>query len=67
MSSTHKSYNEIVATCKLVDYKEEFAAKGSIWAEYWLDESATYKAVFTNHQTGWLPHTIYKAYPKDDL
>ena len=55
----NKSYNEIVKTCLLVDYKEEFAAHGSIWAEYWVDENKTYRAIFTNQQTGFLPHTIY--------
>ena len=33
----NKSYWEIVKTCKLLDYREEFAAKGSVWKEYWQD------------------------------
>lgn len=59
MSSTNKSYNEIVASCRLVDYREEFAAKGSVWVEYWADEAKQYKAVFSNFRDSLLPLTIY--------
>lgn len=59
MSSTNKSYNEIVKSCLLVDYKEEFAAKGSVWVEYWVDEAKQYKAVFSNFRDSFLPITIY--------
>ena len=55
----NKSYTEIVSTCQLLDYKEEFAAKGSVWVEYWQDTDRQYRAIFTNYQTGFLPHTIY--------
>lgn len=58
----NKSYYEIVATCKLHDYREEFAANGSVWKEYWLDTDKTYTALFTNYQTSLLPHTIYTDY-----
>ena len=58
----NKSYHEIVATCKLRDYREEFAANGSVWKEYWLDKDKTYIAMFTNFQTAELPHTIYTEY-----
>jgi hypothetical protein len=58
----NKSYLEIVKTCKLVDYREEFAAKGSVWKEYWQDTDKKYTALFTNHQQGTLPHTIYTQY-----
>ena len=59
MSSTNKSYNEIVSTCLLADYKQELAGKFAIWAEYWVDESLRYKAIFTETQTSPLPHTIF--------
>lgn len=58
----NKSYLEIVKTCKLVDYREEFAAKGSVWKEYWQDTDRKYTALFTNHQQSNLPHTIYTQY-----
>lgn len=55
----NKSYYEIVKTCKLLDYREEFAAKGSVWKEYWQDIGKQYVALFSNHQTHLLPLTIY--------
>ena len=61
MSSTNKSYNEIVLSCQLVDYKQEYLGKGIVWSEYWVDETHTYKAIFT--EAGYpsmLPFTIYK-------
>lgn len=58
----NKSYREIVATCKLLDYREEFAAKGSVWKEYWQDTDRKYTALFSNQQTHSLPLTIYTDY-----
>ena len=58
----NKSYWEIVKTCKLLAYREEFAANGSVWKEYWQDIDRRYVAMFTNHQTETLPHTIYTQY-----
>ena len=55
----NKSYHEIVSCCKLLDYREEFAANGSVWKEYWQDTDRVYVAMFTNYQTTSLPHTIY--------
>lgn len=55
----NKSYYEIVKTCKLVDYREEFAAKGSVWKEYWQDTDRKYTAMFSSQQTHFLPLTIY--------
>jgi len=59
MSSTdNKSYNTIVKTCKLVDYRCELAADQEIWSEYWQDSHKNYRAIFTKN-SGWLPHTIF--------
>ena len=58
----NKSYLEIVKTCKLIGYREEFVAKGSVWKEYWQDTGKKYTALFTNHQVGHLPLTIYTHY-----
>lgn len=54
-----KGYTEIVKSCLLVDYREELAGKHSIWAEYWVDETKQYRAIFTNQQVSFFPHTIY--------
>jgi hypothetical protein len=61
----NKGYREIVATCELFDYREELAGKHSVWKEYWLDTDKTYIAMFTNYQTGELPHTIFTEF-KDE-
>lgn len=58
----NKSYNDIVKSCKLVQYREELAGKHSVWKEYWQDTDCKYVAMFTNYQTHFLPHTIYKTY-----
>lgn len=58
----NKSYWEIVKTCKLLAYREEFAAKGSVWKEYWQDTDRKYTALFSNQDTTQLPLTIYTQY-----
>lgn len=58
----NKSYWEIVKTCKLLDYREEFAAKGSVWKEYWQDTGKKYVAMFSNQDNTQLPLTIYTQY-----
>lgn len=58
----NKSYWEIVKTCKLLAYREEFAAKGSVWKEYWQDTDKKYTAMFSNQDNTYLPLTIYTQY-----
>jgi len=58
----NKSYWEIVKTCKLLAYREEFAAKGSVWKEYWQDVDRKYTAIFSNQDNTQLPLTIYTQY-----
>ena len=58
----NKSYWEIVKTCKLLAYREEFAAKGSVWKEYWQDVDRKYTAMFSNQDNTYLPLTIYTQY-----
>ena len=58
----NKSYWEIVKTCKLLAYREEFAAKGSVWKEYWQDVDRKYTALFSNQDNTYLPLTIYTQY-----
>ena len=49
----NKGYNEIVKTALLVEYKEE----GQFWAEHWVDEEKSYRALFTE-QSKYFPLTI---------
>ncbi len=58
----NKSYNEIVKTCKLAAYRQELAGKHCVWKEYWQDTDCEYIALFTDYQTNFFPHTIYKRY-----
>ena len=55
----HKSYNEIVDTCKLVAYKEEFTSKNSVWVEYWEDCFNSYRCLFTPNSDSTLPLTYF--------
>lgn len=54
------SYNEIVKSCKLFDYKLEYAAGGSVWAEYWDGGDVMYKALFHPDSTSMFPTTYFK-------
>ena len=54
------SYNEIVKTCKLFDYREERAANSTVWAEYWDGGDVMYKAVFSPNNPSPFPHSYYK-------
>lgn len=54
-----KGYNEIVKSCKLVDYKLEFAANGAIWVEYWKDDTHAYRALFPEYRTSYFPVTYF--------
>lgn len=54
------SYNEIVKSCKLFDYKLEYAAGGSVWVEYWDGGDVMYKALFHPDSTSFLPTTYFK-------
>lgn len=56
----HKSYNEIVATCKLLDYIEELAGKFSVFCEYWEDDMYIYSAIFSPLSDSFFPHTYTK-------
>lgn len=58
----NKSYWEIVKTCKLLAYREEFAAKGRVWKEYWQDVDRKYTVTFSNQDNTYLPLTIYTQY-----
>ncbi len=59
MSSTVKSYNEIVATCKLVDYREELAGKFTLFVEYWQDALYSYRCLFSTTPS-LLPLTLFR-------
>ena len=61
---SNKGYNEIVDTCTLVDYKQEFAAKGSLWVEYWQDDAHQYRALFSENGTSAFPLTYFTT-PKE--
>ena len=54
------SYNEIVKSCKLFDYKLEYAAGGSVWAEYWDGGDVMYKALFDPDNIFPFPITYFK-------
>lgn len=54
------SYNEIVKSCKILDYRLEYAAGGSVWAEYWDGDDVMYKALFPPDNTSFLPTTYFK-------
>ena len=54
----NKSYYEIRATSKLIDYDMKFAGKSPIWIETYQDESMTYRAIFSPDSTSHLPSTI---------
>lgn len=54
------SYNEIVKSCKLFDYKLEYAAGGSVWAEYWDGGDVMYKALFHPDNISPFPTTYFK-------
>lgn len=54
-----KSYNEIVKSCKLIDYKLEFAANGAIWVEYWQDDTHSYRALFPDYRNSFFPVTYF--------
>ena len=55
----HKSYNDIVQTCKLASYKFEPGKNQNFWAEYWVDENYQYKAIFPENETSVFPLTYY--------
>lgn len=55
----NKSYNEIVDTCTLVAYKEEFTSKHSLWVEYWTDSTHDYRALFPPSSDSPLPITYF--------
>ncbi len=59
MCSTNKSYNEIVATCKLVDYREELAGKFTLFVEYWQDALYSYRCLFSPTPSN-LPLTLFR-------
>ena len=54
------SYNEIVKSCKILDYRLEYAAGGSVWAEYWDGDDVMYKALFPPDNTSLIPTTYFK-------
>ena len=55
----HKSYNEIITTCKHVDYKEEFTSNGSLFVEYWHDTINKYRCLFSTTSDSSLPITYF--------
>lgn len=55
----NKSYNEIVDTCLLTNYKQEFTGKTSVWVETWEDANNTYRALFTPTSLEVLPITYF--------
>lgn len=55
----NKSYNEIVNTCILTSYSEEFTGKTSIWVEVWEDACHTYKALFSPDNPSIFPLTYF--------
>jgi len=55
----NKSYNEIVDTCTLVSYKQEFTSKDSVWVEYWQDDTHRYRCLFTPTSLDILPLTYF--------
>lgn len=56
---SNKSYNEIVSTCKLIDYKLELAANARLWVEYWQDEKKEYRALFSETGNSAFPLTYF--------
>ena len=58
----NKSYLEIRATSKLVDYDMKFAGKHPIWVETYKDEDITYRAIFSPESASPLPTTITKTH-----
>lgn len=54
----NKSYYEIRATSKLVDYVYKFAAKYALWIEIYQDDLYEYRALFSPNSASLLPTTI---------
>lgn len=54
----NKSYNELRATCMLVDYNYKLAAKCGLWVEHYVGETHEYFALFSETSTSQLPLTI---------
>jgi hypothetical protein len=61
----NKSYYEIRATSKLIDYDMKFAGKHPIWIETYKDESKTYRAIFSPDSLSHLPSTITQTNDQD--
>lgn len=52
MINNHKSYHEIVETCTLVDYTEEY-----VRTEYWTDGIKDYQCIWLPNNFRTLPST----------
>lgn len=61
----NKSYYEIRASSKLIDYDMKFAGKHPIWVETYKDNDTTYRAIFSPESTSHLPSTITQTHDHD--
>jgi hypothetical protein len=53
-----KGYNEIRATCMLVDYSYKLAGNAGLWVEHYVDEQREYFALFGDKSHSHFPLTI---------